>query len=86
MLQISSSRVRAHVLVLPDSLAKSPEAVCHNRSGSDDVHGGAESTDGEVALVLYGVVAARRRHVLRHDGQLVRGFNGCSKRVDNAET
>jgi hypothetical protein len=76
----------ADVLVLPDSLANSPEAVCHNRSGSEDVDSGAEAADGEVALVLDGAVAARRRHILRHDGQLVRGFNGCSKRVDNAET
>ena len=75
-----------HVLVLSDSLANSPEAVCHNRSGSEDVDGRTEAANGEVALVLDGAVAARRRHILRHDGQLVRGFNGCSKRVDNAET
>jgi uncharacterized Zn-binding protein involved in type VI secretion len=78
--------MRFHVLALPDSLTNSPETVGHQHSGSEEVHSGAEAANGEVALVLYGAVAARRRHILRHGGQLVRGLNGCSKRIGNAET
>ena len=73
------------VLVLPDSLSNPPESVCHERRGSEKVCGGAEASYGQVALVLYGAVAARWRHILRHVGQLFVAqlvFEG----VVNAET
>jgi hypothetical protein len=67
------------VLVLPDSLSNPPESVCHERRGSEKVCGGAEASYGQVALVLYGAVAARWRHILRHVGRFVRGSIGVPR-------
>ena len=65
--------------MLPDSLADPPESICHQCSGSEEVHGGAEAAGGQVALVLDGAVAAGRRHILRH-GECVRcGVNGSGR-------
>lgn len=61
-----------HLLVLPYALADLPEAIGHDKTNTKKVDGGAESTSGKVSFVLDGVVAARRRHVLRHDGRIVR--------------
>jgi hypothetical protein len=53
-------------------LPSPPEPICHNRSCSNEVHGGPETASGEVALVLHRAVAACGRHVLRHgDGLCV---------------
>jgi len=64
-----------YALVLPDSLADPPESICHQRGGSDEVHGGAEAAGRQVSLVLDGAVAANRRHILRHGEGVWCGVN-----------
>ena len=75
-----NSRLARYALVLPDSLADSPESVCHKCSRSEEVRSGAEAAGGQVALVLDGAVATGRWHILRHGEGVVRGVNG-SRRV-----
>ena len=65
--------------MLPDSLSNPPEAVCHQHARSDEVYGRPEAAGGQVALVLYGAVAAAWRHILRHGGRLCSWFNGVTK-------
>jgi hypothetical protein len=65
-----------YALVLPDPLAHPPESICHQRGGSEEVHGGAEAAGGQVSLVLDGAVAANRRHILRHGEGVWCGVNG----------
>jgi len=65
---LSDSR---RVLVLSDTLSNSPESVGHECRGSEKVCGGAKASYGQVALVLYGAVAARWRHILRHVGRVL---------------
>lgn len=72
--------------MLPDTLANPPESVCHECRGSDNVCGGTEASNRQVALVLDGAVAALWRHILRHDGRLCSWFNWCWKGIVNAET
>lgn len=55
--------------MLPNSLSNPPEAVGHEYGSSNDVHGRTEAANGEVALVLDGVVPAHGGHVLRHCGR-----------------
>ena len=57
-----------NLLLLSDPFSESPEAVCHDPGDSDQVVCGPEASGGQVAAVLHGLVAAGRRHVLRHDG------------------
>lgn len=57
------------LLLLPYALTKPPEPVCHDARDCDEVVGGSEAADWEVSAILDGVVAARRRHILRHDGR-----------------
>ncbi|KAF1839641.1 hypothetical protein BDW02DRAFT_575279 [Decorospora gaudefroyi] len=57
------------VLVLPNALSNPPKSICHECRGSEDVHGRPEAASGQVALVLDGAIAARRRHILRHGGR-----------------
>jgi hypothetical protein len=61
--------------VLPDALSNPPESICHQRSGSDEVHGGTEAAGGQISLVLDGTVAANRRHILRHGEDVWCGVN-----------
>jgi hypothetical protein len=56
-------------LLFPNSLANSVETVAADARHCDQVVGGAETADGQVAAVLHGLVAAGRRHVLRHLGR-----------------
>jgi hypothetical protein len=67
--------------VFPNPLSRPPKAISHNRSGSNEVHGGSKAASGEVTLVLHRAVAARGRHVLRHsDGRcegFIRGVRGA---------
>lgn len=73
------------VLVLSDTLSNPPESVGHECRSPEKVCCGAEASHGQVALVLYGAVAARWRHILRHVGRLFVAqwvFEG----VVNAET
>lgn len=67
---------QVYALVLPNTLADPPKSVCHQRGGSNEIHGGAESPGGQVALVLDGAVAADRRHILRHGDLVFCGVNG----------
>jgi hypothetical protein len=69
-LAISSKGRCIRSLLFPDSLANSVETVAADARHCDQVVGGAETADGQVAAVLHGLVAAGRRHVLRHLGQL----------------
>lgn len=55
-----------YLLLLSDSLAQLPKAVCHESSNCDDVVGGSEASDGEIAAVLNRFVATAWRHILRH--------------------
>ena len=57
-------------LLFPNSLTNSVETVAADTRHCDQVVGGAETADGQVAAVLHGLVAAGRRHVLRHSGRL----------------
>ena len=61
--------------MLFNALANPPEAVCHERSRSGEVHGRTEAAGGQVSLVLDGAVAADRRHILRHDEGVCCGVN-----------
>ena len=67
--------------MFPNTLSHPPKSISHNRSGSNEVHGGSKAASGEVALVLHGAVAARGRHVLRHRdggcGGSIRGVRGA---------
>lgn len=54
------------LLLLPNALAHSVESVCHDCSDGDEIVGRPEATDWKVAAVLHWLVAASRRHVLRH--------------------
>ena len=76
----------SHILVLSDALSHPPETICHQDACSDQVDGRSEAASGEVALVLYGAIAAGRRHILRHDGRSLSWLNGCSKCAVDAET
>lgn len=71
--------MRVYALVLPDALADPPESICHQQRGSGKVHGGAETTDGQISLVLNGAVAAARRHILRHSEVCVAAAMGRSE-------
>lgn len=67
-------------LLFPNTLSNSVETVAADGAHSDQVVGRAEAANGQVAAVLHGLVAAGRRHVLRHicgmelGGALVYGF------------
>lgn len=67
-------------LLFPNTLSNSVETVAADGAHSDQVVGRAEAANGQVAAVLHGLVAASRRHVLRHicgmelGGALVYGF------------
>lgn len=61
------------LLVFPNALSNPPESVCHKSGGSEKVHGRPEAASGEIALVLNGAIAARRRHILRHGGRVCGG-------------
>lgn len=63
-------------LVLPNSLPNAPEPICHNARDAEEIVGGTETADGEIAAVLDGFVAAGWRHVLRHVGRCARGVGG----------
>jgi hypothetical protein len=76
----------AHILVLPDTLSDPPETICHQHTRSDEVHGGPEASSRQVALVLYGAVAAGWRHVLRHSGRLLFVVQWVVKTAVYAET
>lgn len=56
------------LLLLPNPLPDLVEPICHKRGHAEEVDGRSEAASGEVALVLNWLVAARGRHVLRHDG------------------
>jgi hypothetical protein len=72
--------------VLPDALAHPPETICHKRGCSDEVGGRPEAANGQIALVLDGIIAASRRHILRHGGRSSSGRNRALMRVVDAET
>ena len=57
-------RLGIHLLVLPNSLSDPPESVCHEYACSDEVHGRSEAANGQIALVLDGVVPAHGGHIL----------------------
>ena len=67
-------------LLFPNTLSDSVEAVAADGAHCDQVVGRAEAANRQVAAVLHGLVAAGRRHVLRHidgmelGGALVYGF------------
>jgi len=42
------------------------EAVCHDQTDAEEVDRWSEAARWEIAFVLDGIIAARRRHVLRH--------------------
>lgn len=67
--QLPRNKRVQNVLVLPDSLSNPPESVCHEYAGAEQVDGGSEAANGEVALVLDGVVPAHGGHILRHCGR-----------------
>lgn len=81
-------RLRSHknILVLSDALSHSPESICHQPSHSNDVYGGSEAANGQVALVLDGAVAAGWRHILRHGGQLLFVAQWVRESAVDAET
>ena len=66
----------ATILLLPDSLPNPPKPICHGSGDTSKIHPRLESTDGEVAAVLDGLVAAYGRHILRHGG----GCERCEAR------
>jgi hypothetical protein len=78
-LRIPPKRVQCSLL-FPDTLSDSVETVAANGTHCDQVVGRAEAANGQVAAVLHGLVAAGRRHILRHiggmelGGALVYGF------------
>lgn len=61
------------LLLLPNPLPDLVEPICHERGHAEEVDGRSEAAGGEVAFVLDWLVAARGRHVLRHDGGGVQG-------------
>lgn len=69
-------------LLFPNTLSNSVETVAADGAHCDQVVGRAEAANGQVAAVLHGLVAAGRRHVLRHIGGVelggarVCGFRG----------
>ena len=65
----AATKLDIHLLVLPNSLSNPPESVGHEYASSDEVHGRSEAANGQVALVLDGVVPAHGGHVLRHCGR-----------------
>lgn len=83
----AATKLDIHLLVLPNSLSDPPESVGHEYASSDEVHGRSEAANGQVALVLDGVVPAHGGHVLRHCGRCGAGLNGVVKgAVGGAET
>ena len=60
-------------LLFPDTLSNSVETVAANGAHGDQVVGRAEAANGQVAAVLHGLVAAGRRHILRHIGGMELG-------------
>ena len=64
------------VLLLPNPLPKSPEAIGHDSRDRDEVVCRSEAADGEVPAVLDGIVAAGGRHVLRELGRHGGGVGG----------
>jgi len=54
------------VLHLPHALSVSPESVCDNTTDCCEVEGWSEAASGQVTAVLYRLVAASWRHILRH--------------------
>lgn len=81
---------RIHILVLPDSLSNPPESVCHEYARSNEVHGRSEAANGEVALVLDGIVPAHGGHILRHCGRCGAGAQwvgeGCRWRCGDVRS
>ena len=63
------------LLLFPDTLTYSPEAVGHDASHCCEIVHWSKAADGKVSAVLDWLVAARGRHVLRHDGT----FRSCDK-------
>lgn len=60
-----------HLLLLfPYSLSYPVKSICANQANPEEVVCGSEATDGKVATVLDGLVAASWRHILRHYGGL----------------
>jgi len=55
-----------YALLFPSPLPKLVEPIYHHARDAEEVVGGAEAADGEVAAVLHGLVAAGGGHVLRH--------------------
>ena len=60
-------------LLFPDTLSNSVETVAADGAHCDQVVGRAEAANGQVAAVLHGLIAAGRRHVLRHIGGMELG-------------
>ena len=60
-------------LLFPNTLSNSVETIGANGAHCDQVVGRAEAANGQVAAVLHGLVAAGRRHVLRHIGGMELG-------------
>lgn len=56
------------LLLFSDALPNSPEPVGHQCADRDEVVCRPKAANGKVAAVLDWLVAARRRHVLRHCG------------------
>lgn len=59
--------------MLPDSLSYAPEPVCHHHTDGEEVVSRTETAGGQVAAVLYGLIALGRGHILRHCG----GWRPC---------
>ena len=62
-------------LLFPNTLSNSVEAVAADGAHCDQIVGRAEAANGQVAAVLHGLVAAGRRHVLRHIGGMELGVD-----------
>lgn len=67
----------ASSLLLSDALTNTVEPICHDSSNSQQVVGGSKATNWQISSVLDRIVAASRRHVLRH------GVWRCARRVDD---
>jgi hypothetical protein len=60
-------------LLFPNTLSDSVETVAADGAHCDQVVGRAEAANGQVTAVLHRLVAAGRRHVLRHSGGMELG-------------